>query len=58
MRSPPSHSIRASFSQGGHGAAMWNTTRRLERSKRVRSASGSRQIRCIVVGTAYIQSTR
>jgi hypothetical protein len=45
-------------SQGGHGAAMWNTTRRLETSNRVRSASGRRQIRCIIVGTAYIQSTR
>ena len=35
---------------------MWNTTRSEERSNRRRSPSGSRQMRCIIVGTAYIQS--
>ena len=32
IRSPPSHSIHASFSHIGHGAAMCHTTWRLERS--------------------------
>ena len=37
---------------------MWKTARSDETSYRARSRSGRRQIRCIIVGTAYIQSTR
>ena len=37
---------------------MWKTTCSDDTSNLARSASGSRQIRCIIVGTAYIQSAR
>ena len=48
---PPSQSIQASLSQGGHGAAMCQTVCRVETSYCPFTASGSFQIRLIMVGT-------
>ena len=58
MRSGPSQSIQAAFSQAGIGAAMCQTLSRDERSYPVRTASGSRQMRSIMVGTMLIHWAR
>ena len=58
MRSGPSHSIQARFSHAGHGAPVHITRRSEERSRARRSASGRRQMRCIMVGTNSTHSTR
>ena len=56
--SGPSHSIHFSLSQTGQAAAMWQTNSSEDRSKLSRSASGMRQMRCIMVGTWYSQLPR
>ena len=56
--SGPIHSIQARFSQTGDGAPVHITRVRDDRSKRSRSAGGSRQMRCIMVGTKRTHSTR
>ena len=52
-RSGPSQSIQARFSHGGHGAAMCITTSQRRDVVAQPLPSASRQIRPIIVGTAY-----
>ena len=56
--SGPSQSIHACLSHAGHGAAMWKATSREDTSAERRAASGSRQMRNIMVGTRNSQLTR
>ena len=56
MASAPSHSIHASFSHGGHGAARCHTTFNDDTSYRSRTSAGSFEMRAIIVGTTYIES--
>ena len=57
MTSGPSHSIHALINHAGHGAPDVRTTWSEERSLALRSSSGRRAIRSIMVGTKQIEST-
>ena len=57
IRSGPSQSIHASFNHSGQDDAMWNTVRSADRSI-WRVSAGSRQMRCIIVGTSSTNSAR
>ena len=50
----PHHSNIASLTGRGQGAAAWMATRWADRSKRVRSSSGSLSIRENIVGTHWL----
>src|SRR5262245_29066155 len=50
----PTHSIIASFTGIGHGAAAWTMFSRLDRSYLARVSSGSLSIRLNIVGTTWV----